>query len=135
MPSRRELLKRIIALPILGPSLARKLFARENETEIFMNQFSVAGFRFYEGMNILSKLKPNDELTLVPDPDNEHDRYAVKILFKNQQIGFVPRSDNKHIFRLLQQKVKLVARIAHIQPEEVTWQMVQVKVWLVLEKV
>lgn len=92
MASRREILTKIIALPIIGFILARKMFALESETEILMNQFSVAGFRYYEGINLISQMKVNDELTLLPDTTNEYDPFAVKILFKNRGIGFVPRA-------------------------------------------
>ncbi|MHB2149850.1 HIRAN domain-containing protein [Calditrichota bacterium LG25] len=131
MTTRRDLLKRILALPLVGAALSKTLIAGVKEKEIFINQFSVAGFRFYEGEALLPQMKTGQVLQLQLDPENEYDKYAVKIFYKGRHIGFVPRSDNKHICRLLRQKVKLICRIAEIRLDEVPWQQLAVKVWIV----
>ena len=51
--------------------------------------------------------------------------------FKDTMIGHIPRSDNKHIFRLLEQGKDLVCTIREIDPDAEIWQMCKVKVELV----
>ncbi len=134
MGTRREYLKKLLTLPFIGPFIWKGLWAKSTDREILLNKFSVAGFRFYNGPNLLEKMRPGEPLTLKAEPDNEYDNYAVKIYYQNEHIGYVPRSDNKPIFRLLQQNIPLMARITQIQPDQVPWQMVQVKIWLIVPK-
>ncbi|WP_456439287.1 hypothetical protein [Caldithrix abyssi] len=58
----------------------------------------------------------------------------IKILYKGRDIGFLLRSDYKHIFPLLRQQVKLICRIAAIRLDEVPWQKLGVKVWIEMKK-
>jgi hypothetical protein len=83
----------------------------------------VGGFYFYEGSNLLEKMKPA--------PDNIEDEYAVELHFKDTMVGHIPRSDNKHVFRLLDQGKKLTCTIREIDPDAETLQMCKVKVELV----
>ena len=46
-------------------------------------------------------------------------------------IGYVPRSDNKHIFRMLNQGLDLHCEIIKLNPNEEPWQMCKVKVDLI----
>ena len=62
---------------------------------------------------------------------NIEDEYAVQLHFKDTMIGHIPRSDNKHIFRLIEQDKDLVCTIREIDPDAETWQMCKVKVEMV----
>ena len=64
-------------------------------------------------------------------PENIEDEYAVELYFKETMIGHIPRSDNKHIFRLIEQGKDLVCTIREIDPDAETWQMCKVKVEMV----
>ena len=70
-------------------------------------------------------------LTLKTEPENIEDDYAVELRFEGTMIGHIPRSDNKHIFRLLDQGKDLVCTIREIDPDAETWQMCKVKVEMV----
>lgn len=76
-------------------------------------------------------MKPGDTLKMRPNPENIEDKYAVELYLKDTMIGHIPRSDNKHIFRLLDQGKELVCTIRKTDPEAETWQMCKVKVELV----
>jgi hypothetical protein len=52
----------------------------------------VAGFRFYmntESGNIFMDIALSDPVNLEPDPSNEQDRNAVKIVFNGKKIGYI----------------------------------------------
>ena len=128
--SRKTFLMYLLQLPIFG-GIARYLYGFEPKKHYLLNKFSVAGFYFYEGPNLLDKMKPGNTLKMKPHPENIEDEYAVELHFKDNMIGHIPRSDNRHIFRLLEQEKDLVCTIREIDPEAVTWQMCKVKVELV----
>jgi hypothetical protein len=96
-----------------------------------LNQFSIAGLQYYIDKNKINTLKEGDIIQLQSDPENEYDSYAVKLLKNQTLIGYVPRSDNKHIFRLLKQGVNLHCEIIDVNPNEVAWKQCRVKVELV----
>jgi len=63
--------------------------------------FHIAGFSYYEGVLAFEDLKVGGLLTLKLDPKNTYDKYAVEIYHKDHKLGFIPRTDNKHIAKLL----------------------------------
>jgi hypothetical protein len=63
--------------------------------------FYVAGHFNYQ--DTCSRLKKGDLVYLVPEPDNEHDENAIKLLTQDAlDIGYVPASKNKGFFKLLE---------------------------------
>ena len=128
--SRKTFLMYLLQFPIFG-GIAKYLYDFKPQNRYLLNKFSVAGFYFYEGPNLLDKMKTGDTLLMKPAPENIEDEYAVELHFKDTMIGHIPRSDNKHIFRLLDQGKKLVCTIREIDSDAETWQMCKVKVELV----
>ena len=128
--SRKTFLIYLLQLPLFS-GFAKYLYNFKPEQHYLLNKFSVAGFFFYEGRTLLEKMKPGDTLTMKPNAENIEDEYAVQLHFKDTMIGHIPRSDNKHIFRLIQQGKDLVCTIREMDPDAETWQMCKVKVEMV----
>ena len=128
--SRKTFLMYLLQLPLFA-GIAKLIYGFEAEKLYLLNKFSVAGFYFYEGPSLLDKMKTGDTLLMKPAPENIEDEYAVELHFKDTMIGHIPRSDNKHIFRLIDQGKDLVCTIRKIDPDAETWQMCKVKVELV----
>ena len=120
----------LLQFPIFG-GIANYLYDFKPQQHYLLNKFSVAGFFFYEGPTLLETMKLGDTLTMKPNAENIEDEYAVELHFKDTMIGHIPRSDNKHIFRLIEQGKDLVCTIREIDPDAETWQMCKVKVELV----
>ena len=128
--SRKTFLMYLLQLPLFG-GIASYLYGFQPQQHYLLNKFSVAGFYFYDGPNLLEKMKPGGILIMKINPDNIEDEYAVELHFKDTMIGHIPRSDNKHIFRLIDQGKDLVCTIRKLDPDAETWQMCKVKVELV----
>ncbi len=128
--TRRKLLKLLFSTPLAG-YVARSVLAKSPYHLYPMNLFSVAGFKYYDGPKIINKLKQSSKLTLIAEPDNPHDKYAVKVLYKSRMMGYVPRNDNRHISRLLRQNIKLDCRVIDADPGKSPWKMLNAEVCLV----
>lgn len=126
--TRRTLLKSMTALLI--PASALDARAAAPGTSYVLNRFSVAGFQFYHGPKLLGRMKPGDVLQLCAEPENPYDEFAVRILWKGSMLGHVPRSDNRHISRLLQQGAPVSGRIMRIRPQAPAWNQLKVEVGL-----
>ena len=97
---------------------------------LMLNRFFVAGFQYHDGARVLPYLKPGQDLDLVAEPSNPHDRFAVAVLWQGSKLGYVPRTDNKHLSRLLAQKAELFCRVIGTTPDENPWRAVKVEVGL-----
>lgn len=64
------------------------------------------------------------------EPDNPYDRFAVEIFYKGVKPGYVPRTDNKHISRLLCRGANVACRIEEVNPINDPWDMVKAKALL-----
>ncbi|MBN2731941.1 MAG: HIRAN domain-containing protein, partial [Balneolaceae bacterium] len=93
-------------------------------------KFYVAGFQYYDGPSFIEDIQAGEQLKLVAQPDNKYDKFAVAIYWKNSMIGHVPRTDNKHLSRLLRQQVGLLCEVIVVKPQKETWNMVKVAVYL-----
>ncbi|WP_372776537.1 HIRAN domain-containing protein [Mangrovibacterium sp.] len=68
---------------------------------IHFKNFSVAGFSYYDGVLVFNRLKIGTELELKAEPDNKYDPMAVAIYYGPYKLGFVPRSANYSLAKIL----------------------------------
>lgn len=61
----------------------------------------VAGFSYWDGAEAFEHLKVGTKLTLVREPDNRFDPYAVALYFEEYKLGFVPRDMNHELSKYL----------------------------------
>ena len=134
MDNRRYFLKKLLGFPLVGGFLTRKTISASKKREYFINEFYAAGFQFYEGPEVLRRMNVGDNLQLRAEPENPYDRFAVELLYNDVKIGHVPRTDNKHISRLLRQGFPMLCRIVELKPDEVTWKQVKVGIWILNEE-
>ena len=128
--SRKTFLIYLLQLPLFG-GIAKYLYGFKPQKHHLLNKFSVAGFYYYKGPEIVDTMEPGEILDMKPDPDNIYDKYAVELNYNGTMIGHIPRSDNRHISRLLQQGLNMGCTIREVNPDEETWHMCKVKVELV----
>ena len=85
----------------------------------FLASFNLAGFMYYDGVEVFNELKIGTELRFVPEPENRHDEYAVAIYLNDTKLGFVPRGENKIISKLLHIGHDVfTVKINRLSPEE-----------------
>lgn len=64
-------------------------------------QFHLAGFAYYDGLEVMEYIIPGELVNLVLEPDNPHDPDAVAIYLKGFKIGYVPQKNNELLSQLL----------------------------------
>ena len=129
--NRSSFLTKLIASVALGklPVSLTKDFRK-----IYLLQCFVAGFRHYEGMNMLHKMKEGDLLELVREPANEFDDCAIALHLRGIKIGFIPASVNEMLSYLLDaEALSLFAVITHLEKNSQPWENVAIAVYFVQE--
>ena len=83
------------------------------------SNFNLAGFTYYDGLDVFGDLKVGTLLTLKSEPDNRYDPSAIAIYYDKKKLGFVPREENGLLFKFLELGYSdlFEARINRISPE------------------
>src|SRR5581483_8963735 len=98
---RSDFLQRLVAITGFGSFPLQALIGKR---KIYLQQFFVAGFRHYKGMELLSYMAVNDLLELRREPENEHDDCAIALYWQQEKIGYVPAEINEMTAKLLDAK-------------------------------
>lgn len=67
-----------------------------------LNHFPISGFTYYEGALAFNELEIGSPLRLEAEPENKYDARAVAIYYKEYKLGFIPRRENRIIYKLLE---------------------------------
>ena len=85
----------------------------------------IAGMKFHEGVDIIEDVHDDEELTLILEPDNKFDRFAVKVMIEGTMLGYVPATHSKIISTLIENNIKLEAFTTEVNPFNPPHEMVK----------
>lgn len=108
-------------------------FAGAGETvRILVQSSPLAGSQYYAVAEVWTRLRVGDRLTLARDPHNAHDPRAIRVEWNGNQLGYVPRAENRALAQALDAGEKLQARISKLRADPNPWKRVEFEVFLVL---
>lgn len=99
---------------------------------ILLQDSPLAGFQYHAGKALWPQLRVGDALTLVREPDNEHDARAVRVEWQGRKIGYVPRRENADVARLMDGGQRLAARITRLAEVRDPWSRVRFEILIPL---
>lgn len=118
---------------LLTISLALWLgLARAESVRLLVQSSPLAGSQYYAVGEFWRQLQVGDALTLVREPDNRHDRHAIRVEWRGHKLGYVPRSENRSVAAAMDQGERLVARIARLTEHPNPWRRVEFEVFIEL---
>lgn len=100
------------------------------EARIIVQQSPLAGFQYYDGKVLWDQMKVGDALALVREPQNPHDANAVRVEWKGQPLGYVPRRENADVARQIDRGNAVRARIVALTEARNPWQRVRFEVYV-----
>ncbi|MBQ9031179.1 MAG: HIRAN domain-containing protein [Parasporobacterium sp.] len=81
---------------------------RQKSRSILVLKTAIAGIEYHiddnteDGRNLLNSLTPGTELNLFREPNNEHDKWAISVVTKDdRELGYITRFKNETIARLM----------------------------------
>ena len=118
-------------------TLPTSVFAETSEDPFFYvpiyNDF-VAGFQYYNGIDLVATMAAEQPLDLVREPDNDYDNQAIAMYWEGQKLGFMPRRDNLIPSALLDAKIPCVAKIKAVYKNSAPWATLEFSIFLAYPK-
>ena len=105
-------------------------FASAESISILVQSSPLAGSQYYAVAEVWHLIRPGDRLTLEREPGNRHDRNAVRVDWNGQQIGYVPRAENRAVARALDAGEPHEARDTRLRDDPNPWRRVEIEVFL-----
>lgn len=96
---------------------------------ILVQNSPLAGFQYYIGGAAWPEMKVGDDLALIREPDNPHDGNAVRVEWRGQKLGYLPRAENAAVAGELDRGARLEARISHLREHRNPWKRIGVDVF------
>lgn len=116
------------AAMLLLTLLASHAHTAEINANLLLQDSPLAGFQFHAGKKIWPQMRVGDRLMLIREPNNEHDRLAIRVEWQQQKIGYVPRRENSDIARLMDHGVPVFARISRLAQSRDPWARVRFEI-------
>ena len=106
--------------------------AQAGEVRILVQSSPLAGFKYHAGEDLWPDLREGDRLDLVREPDNEYDGNAIRVEWRGQKLGYLPRKENRAVAAAMDNGDKVDARIAKLRQHRNPWQRMLIEVFVVL---
>jgi len=119
---------RIAAIFALLMALAAPASAAD--ARIIVQQSPLAGFQYYEGKGLWEMMRVGDSLQLSREPQNPHDANAVRVLWRNEMLGYIPRRENSDVARQMDRGAPVKARIVQLKEARNPWQRIEFEVYV-----
>lgn len=127
--NRKTFLSNLLGLG--GLSILPRQWINSSRSVLLLECF-VAGFKYYEGLKLLSAMREGDTLELVREPDNIYDECAIALRYNDKKIGFIPASKNEMLSNLLDNNIlELRTEILTLDPSARPWEQVYLGVFCV----
>jgi hypothetical protein len=98
--------------------------------DIILLECHVAGTAYRDLNAIEAALCVGDELTLLREPDNEHDELAIQILTTSgAHLGYIPRAKNETLAHLMDAGKFLFAKLTE-KSRENRWLKIDVQIYM-----
>ena len=127
MITRRRLLGALATLPLAATSGLARAWAPRG---VLVQRSPLAGFQFHQGEAVWPNLRVGQPLALIREPDNPHDRRAVRVDWRGHKLGYVPRRENTAVSQMLDRGERLEARIVRLRESPSPWQRIELAIRL-----
>ncbi|MCW5576383.1 MAG: HIRAN domain-containing protein [Burkholderiales bacterium] len=119
-------------IPVLALLAMLAAPAAAADARIIVQESPLAGFQYYEGKALWDMMRVGDPLHLVREPRNPHDANAVRLEWRGEMLGYIPRRENADVARQMDLGAPVKARIVRLAEARNPWQRVRFEVYVEL---
>lgn len=95
-------------------------------------KFYVAGVQHHRLHKVINEVAEGSYLTLQPEPTNQYDPNAVKVIYGNlaheEMVGYVPKKISSEVAAALEIGTRLVCEVISVVPSAKPWEQLQVEI-------
>jgi hypothetical protein len=106
--------------------------AQADSIRMLVQNSPLAGSQYYALETFWSEIKVGDALALIREPDNQHDRNAIRVEWHGHKLGYVPRAQNRAVAAAMDAGDRLSARVSSLSDNKNPWQRLAFEVFLEL---
>lgn len=99
---------------------------------ILVQSSPLAGFQYYAGAVRWSEIRVGDALSLVREQDNPHDAHAVRVDWRGEKLGYLPRAENAAVAAEMDRGARVEGRVGALVEHRNPWRRVRIDVWVIL---
>lgn len=104
--------------------------ATAQAVRILVQDSPLAGSQYYALEARFVDMRVGDPLALIREPDNRHDRNAVRVDWRGEKLGYLPRAENRAVAAAMDGGLAVEGRIAALAPHSNPWKRLRVEVWI-----
>jgi hypothetical protein len=119
--------KALLAL-LLATCLALPAFAQQ--VRILVQSSPLAGFQYYGGRILWDEMREGDHLALIREPYNRHDPFAVRVEWRSEKLGYLPRAENREVAAEMDKGTPVGGRIGKLSTDPNPWKRLRVDVYI-----
>ena len=105
--------------------------ARAESVRMLVQNSPLAGFQYHAGTELWQQIRVGDALALVREPDNPHDRNAVRVEWRGRKLGYLPQAENRAVSAELDRGTRLAARVSHLREERNPWRRIGIDIYAI----
>lgn len=114
-----------LCLVLLGP-------AHAEEVKVLVQSSPLAGSQYYALSSVWGEIQVGDKLLLKREPENRHDANAIRVEWNGNQLGYVPRAENRALAAAMDRGERVEARVSALKKHRNPWQRVEFEVYVLL---
>lgn len=105
------------------------LVAQAESIRLLVQSSPLAGSQYYDLAELVPRMRVGDPLTLVREPDNRHDRNAVRVDWQGRKLGYLPRAENRAVAGAMDGGQRVVGRIEQLRDDPDPWKRLRIQVF------
>lgn len=106
--------------------------AEAQSLRLLVQTSPLAGSQYYALGNYWQQIRVGDELQLSREPGNRHDPLAIRVDWRGQQLGYLPRRQNRILADAMDRGDTLRGCVARLTEHPDPWRRLVVEVYLEL---
>lgn len=103
--------------------------AQADSVRMLVQSSPLAGSQYYAMEAFWADIKVGDALSLIREPDNRHDRNAIRVEWRGHKLGYVPRAQNRAVAAAIDAGDRLSARVSSMSDNKNPWQRLAFEVF------
>ena len=88
-------------------------------------EFFIAGVQFHQAKTVINELEIGDELEMLPEPSNKFDPNAIKLMYGETMLGYVPAKFSGSVSAFLETAEFPLCKLTFIEPRNKTYEQLK----------